>query len=436
MHLAVFGINHKTAPVELREKVSLDEAKCGILSRRLLDDAGISEVVPLSTCNRTEIYLVSSLPDVGRREVMVALSDIAAVGQSELEDCAYYHEGESAVQHIYRVAGSLDSLVVGEAQIMSQIKDAYHMAHECESTGILLNRLFRHALEVGKRVRTETRIGENPVSVSSVAVEMARKVFDDLQGRTALLLGAGKMGGITATHLVSHGISNFIVSTRSFSHAEEMAHRFNGLAVRFEELGDYLHLADIVISSTGAPHYILHRGEVEQAMRQRHNRPIFFIDIAVHRDIEPGVNDVNNAFLYDIDDLNDVAAANAAQREKEARKAVSIIAEEVNEFIHWLSSLDVVPTITALREKAERIKNGELEKALTKFDADLTTEDRNRLEAMASGIVNKMLHAPTIELKRAANERGGYLYIESMRRLFKLNGTNKKDRHKHEHKKD
>ena len=425
MHLAVLGINHKTAPVELREKVSLNEDMCGILSQHLLDDEGISEVVPLSTCNRTEVYVVALRPEKGRREVMAALADIASLEFREFEDCVYYHEGETAVKHLYRVAGSLDSLVVGEAQIMGQIKDAYHAAHERESTSVLLNRLFRHALEVGKRVRTETHIGENPVSVSSVAVEMARKVFDELEGRTAMLLGAGKMGELTGTHLASHGIANFIVSNRTFARAEEMAAKFDGRAVRFEDLNDYLHMADIVISSTGAPHYVLRKGEVERALRKRHNRPIFFIDIAVPRDIDPGVNDVYNAFLYDIDDLNDVAAANAAQREKEARKAEGIITEEVDNFIHWLSSLEVVPTITSLREMAEEIKDGELKKMLAKFDGDLTEKDLNRIEALASGIINKLLHGPTVELKRAANERGGYLYVESMRRLFKLNGGNK-----------
>jgi len=432
MHLAVLGINHKTAPVELRERVSLDDEKCGILSQRLLDDAGISEVVPLSTCNRTEIYLVAARPDVGRRETMSTLASIADVDLTDLEECSYYHEGDLAVSHLYRVAGSLDSLVVGEAQIMSQIKDAYHGAHKRESTSVLLNRLFRHALEVGKRVRTETRIGENPVSVSSVAVEMARKVFDDLDGRTAMLLGAGKMGELTATHLNSHGITNFIISNRTYSQAEEMARKFDGRAVPFEDLSDYLPLADIVITCTGAPHYILRKGEVEKALRARHNRPIFFIDIAVPRDIDPGVNDVYNAFLYDIDDLNEVAAANAAQRRKEARKAEAIIDDEVTNFGHWLSSLDVVPTITALREMAEGIRDIELEKALSRFDGDLSDKDRQRIEAMASGIVNKMLHGPTVELKRAANERGGYIYVESMRRLFKLNGIKKKSRRRDE----
>jgi glutamyl-tRNA reductase len=436
MHLAVLGINHKTAPVELREKVSLNDDKCGSLSRHLLDDVGISEVVPLSTCNRTEVYVVASRPEVGRREVMTALAEISQVELRDLEECAYYHEGETAISHLYRVAGSLDSLVVGEAQIMGQIKEAYHAAHERESTSVLLNRLFRHSLEVGKRVRTETRIGENPVSVSSVAVDMARKVFEDLEGRTALLVGAGKMGELTATHLVSHGVTSFIVSNRTLSRAEEMAEKLNGRAVPFEEINDYLPMADIVISSTGAPHYVLRKGEVERAIRRRHNRPIFFIDIAVPRDIDPGVNDVYNAFLYDIDDLNEVAAANAAQREKEARKAEVIITEEVNDFLHWLSSLDVVPTITALREMADKIKDGELEKTLAKFDADLTDKDINRIEALASGIVNKMLHSPTVELKRAANERGGYLYVESMRRLFKLNGNKRKERQKSDDFKD
>ncbi len=425
MHLAVLGINHKTAPVELREKVSLDGEKCGVLSQKLLDSAGVLEAVPLSTCNRTEIYVVVSRPETGNREVLAALAHLAGVDREELEDSSYYYEGESAVRHLYKVAGSLDSLVVGEAQILGQIKAAYHDAHARETTSVLLNRLFRHSLEVGKRVRTETAIGENPVSVSSVAVEMAKKVFDNLEGRTVMLLGAGKMGELTATHLLSHGISSIMVGNRTFSRAEEMADRFNGQAIRFDDLADYLPLADIVISSTGAPHYVLRKGQVEKAMRQRHNKPIFFIDIAVPRDIDPGVNDVYNAFLYDIDDLNEVAEANAVARRKEAQKAEKIIGEEVLNFTQWLSSLDVVPTITALRQLVEEIKEAEVARALSKFNGDLSEEDRNRIEAMASGIVNKILHSPTVELKRASNERGGYLYVESMRRLFKLNGHKK-----------
>jgi len=212
-----------------------------------------------------------------------------------------------------------------------------------------------------------------------------------------------------------------------------MAGKLNGRAVHFEDLNDYLPMADIVISSTGAPHYVLHKGEVERAIRQRHNRPTFFIDIAVPRDIDPGVNDVYNAFLYDIDDLNEVAGENAAQREKEAHKAEEIIVEEVGRFSLWLSSLDVVPTIAALRDMGERIKQGELEKTLSKIDSDLSDKDIERINALASGIVNKMLHEPTVELKKAANERGGYLYVESMRRLFRLNGTKRKERRTSDH---
>lgn len=430
MHLAVLGINHKTAPVELREKVSLNADKCASLSGQLLAETPIVEIVPLSTCNRTEIYIVASQPETGRREVLEALGETAGVALHELDACAYFHEGENAVAHLYKVAGSLDSLVVGEAQIMGQIKDAYHAAHENETTSVLLNRLFRDALGVGKRVRTETRIGENPVSVSSVAVEMVRLVFEELDDRTVMLLGTGETSQLTATHLISHGVSKFIVSNRTFSKAEEMADELGGTPVRFEEIADYLPMADIVIASTGAPHYVLHKGTVKKAMEKRHNRPIFFIDIAVPRDIDPGVNDVYNAFLYDIDDLNEVAQQNAAGREKEARKAEHIIIQETDSFMHWLSSLDVVPTITALREKAERIKDGELAKTLSRMELELSEKEKHQVEAMASAIVNKILHAPTVELKKVANERGGYLYVESVRRLFNLNG---KSGHHHKH---
>jgi glutamyl-tRNA reductase len=393
----------------------------------LLDNESITEVVPLSTCNRTELYAVASRPEVGRREMLAALSQMTGVDKRELEGCIYFLEGEHAVTHLYKVAASLDSMVVGEAQILGQIKEAYQVAHERESTSILLNRLFRHSLEVGKRVRTETKIGENPVSVSSIAVEMAKKVFEDLSGKTVMLIGAGEMTELTARYLVSEGISNIYVSNRTFERAGEMAEKFDGQAVPFESLSDYLPITDILISSTGAPHYVVRKGQVERAMRMRRNQPIFFIDIAVPRDVDPGVNDVNNAFLYDIDDLNDVAKANARSREKEARRAEGIIGQEVSSFIRWMSSLEVVPTITALREMAEEVKQSELERAFGKID-NLSDDEQNRIEAMASGIVNKILHGPTVELKQAANERGGYLYIESMRRLFRLNGkTEDKD---------
>ncbi len=425
MHLAVLGINHKTAPVELREKVSLSEEKCGALSRRLLDGNGVLEIVPLSTCNRTEVYVVAARPEAGQKEILASLALIGEVPVDGLEECSYFHEGDGAVRHLYRVAGSLDSMVVGEAQIMGQIKDAYRLAHKQESTSVLLNRLFRHALEVGKRIRTETAIGENPVSVSSVAVEMAKKVFEDLGGKAVLLLGAGKMSELTATHLLSQGIATILVGNRTLSRAEALADKFHGKAIPYDDLVDYLPLADIVISSTGSPHYVLRKGEVERALRRRHNLPIFFIDIAVPRDIDPGVNDVNNAFLFDIDDLNEMARANAVARAKEAEKAEKIINQEVENFSQWLASLDVVPTITALREMAEAVRQAEVAKALARFDGNLSEKDRNRIEAMAAGIVNKILHEPTVELKRASNERGGYLYVESMRRLFKLNGHKK-----------
>lgn len=431
MHLAVLGVNHKSAPVELREKVSLNEEMCALVSERLLDETPITEVVPLSTCNRTEVYIVASRPEVGRQEVITKLAEVAEVTLADLEKCVYFHEAENTVEHLYRVVSSLDSMVVGEAQILGQIKAAYHAAHSKESTSVLLNRLFRHSLEVGKRVRTDTRIGENPVSVSSVAVEMVKKVYDDLDGRSAMLIGAGKMSELTATHLIANGVSNVMVSNRTMNRARKMADKFDGQAVPFDDLNNFLPLSDIVICSTGAPHYVIRKGGVEQAMRKRHNKPIFFIDIAVPRDIDPGVNDVYNAFLYDIDDLNEVAAANASERKKEARKAEKIISEEVGKFSQWISSLEVTPTISDLRRKAEAIKEAELDKARKKLD-NLSEKELNQVEAMASGIVNKILHSPTVELKKAANERGGYLYVESMRRLFGLNGSGKRERDKDE----
>ncbi len=303
MHIVVAGLSHKTAPVEVREKLSFGENRLEEALHHLVAHEHLSEAVIISTCNRTEVYLV------------------------------------------YRVVSSLDSMVVGEAQILGQVKSAYSHAFEAGVTNVVLNRLFRQALSVGKKVRTETEIGESAVSISYAAVELAKKVFEDLEGRVVMVIGAGEMSELTAMHLVESGASSVLVSNRTFERAVEIAKRFGGKAVKFDAMLNHMVDADIVISSTGAPHFVLKREDVALIMHRRRGKPIFFIDIAVPRDIDPEVNKLDNAYLYDIDDLQAVVNTNIAERDREGQRAELIIDKEVEDFAAWLNSLEVVPTI-------------------------------------------------------------------------------------------
>jgi glutamyl-tRNA reductase len=300
VHVVVTGISHKTAPLALRERLTLDADATVVVARALLD-AGACEAVALSTCNRTELYVYAKDSLLARDAALEELARHAGVAVAELAPSAYSYSGDGAIAHLFRVTCSLDSMVVGEAQIVAQMKSAYQTACEGGCTSVVFNRLFRHALEVGKRVRTETAIGERPVSVSSAAVELSRQVFGKLQNRRALILGAGETSELTATHLRGHGVDKLLVSNRTFAAAEELAARVGGRAVPWEALEEHLAAADIVISSTSAPHHVLTREHVERAMKRRKHRPIFFIDIAVPRDLDPEINRVDNAYLYDIE---------------------------------------------------------------------------------------------------------------------------------------
>lgn len=331
----------------------------------------------------------------------------------------YYHDSHEALHHLFRVAASLDSMVIGEAQILGQLKEAYTCSFEAEGTNVVLNRLFRHSFAVGKRVRTETEIGDSAVSISYAAVELAKKVFEDLRGRRAIIIGAGEMSELTTKYLVANGVSSVLVANRTYERAVELAERFSGRAVKFDELPEYIARADIIISSTGAPHYVIKKEDVAKAMQKRRNNPIFFIDIAVPRDVDPEVNNIYNAFLYDIDDLQSVVDANLSERAREAKKAEVIVEKEVEKFISWLSSLEVVPTISALKEVAEIIRQQETEKVFNKLGS-LTERDKNIINALTSVIVNKLLHQPIVRIKECAERKDGYLYIESLRHLFDL----------------
>ncbi|MDO8885939.1 glutamyl-tRNA reductase [Candidatus Oleimmundimicrobium sp.] len=420
MHIIVVGLSHKTAPVEIREKLTFPLQDQEGPLQHLVSYESIAEGVILSTCNRTEIYVLASDLNKGKADILNFLSSFCDLDQDKILNYLYFKHQEKAVHHLFMVVSSLDSMVVGEAQILGQVKDAYQCAFENQATSTIFNRLFRETLSVGKKVRTETGIGENAVSISYAAVQLAKKVFGNLNGHTVLVMGAGEMSELTAQHLMANGVNSVLVTNRTHERAVDLAKKFNGKAIGFDDYHNYLQDADIVISSTGAPHYVIHRDVVAEAMRKRKNKPIFFIDIAVPRDIEPEVGELYNVFLYDIDDLQSVVNTNLAERNKEAVKAKRIIDKELNKFISWVNSLEVVPTISALKREAEEIRASETEKILSKMQ-DISSKDKNLINTLTSAIVNKLLHKPIVSLKESSNRKDGYIYTESARYLFGLN---------------
>jgi glutamyl-tRNA reductase len=338
----------------------------------------------------------------------------------EMERCLYVHADQEAVRHLFRVSSSLDSLVMGEPQILGQVKDAYHRAVEKNATGMVLNKLLHHAFRVAKRVRTETAIANNAVSVSYAAVELAKKIFGNLEGKTVLLIGAGEMSELAARHLINHGVGKFLIANRTYARALEMADTFQGQAVEFHDLATRLGDADIVISSTGATGYVITREMVAQALHGRKkNRLLFLIDIAVPRDIDPAAGEIDNAFLYNIDDLQEVVDDNVKSRRQEAERAETIVEEEVEKCRAWMSSLLVVPTIVSLRQKVEGIVKGELDKSAS-WMRNLDDEARKNVEIMAAAIVNKIIHDPITSLKDDSQENGLTSSLVMVRRLFKL----------------
>lgn len=419
MHIIVAGLSHKTAPVEIRETVTFPEQILSDALHMLTGYPSINEAVILSTCNRMEIYVVASDPDKGKDDVIRFISDYHSLERDKLEKYLYFREGKNAILHLFRVASSLDSMVIGEAQILGQVKTAYNAAFEAEATSTVMNRLFRHGFLAGKRVRTETEIGESAVSISYAAVELAKKVFESLTGRTVMLIGAGEMIELTATHLLSNGVSNVIVTNRTYERAESLAQKYNGVAVRFNDFVDQMVYADIVISSTGAPHYVVTKDHVNFVMQKRKNKPIFFIDIAVPRDIDPAAAKIYNVFAYDIDDLDSVVQTNLEERKKAATIAEEIVEHEVANFSSWLATLEVAPTIASLRRMAEEVRQKELEKHLRKLP-NLSDAELNTVNALTSAIVNKLLHQPIVKAKECSTRKDGYLYIESLKVLFNI----------------
>lgn len=420
------GLSHKTAPVEIREKLSISQSKLPEALAMLLSKSSISEAVILSTCNRTEIYAVADDIEQGKQDIIDFLSEYHQFDREAFLNSLYFLTEEQVVRHLFRVASSLDSMVIGEAQILGQVKEAYNTAYENKATSLVLNRLFRHAVECGKRVRTETAIGESPVSVSYAAVQLAKNVFETLENRAVMVVGAGKMSILTIKHLISNGANPIMVTNRTFEKAEEIACEFNGVAVPFEEKFEKMVQADIVISSTGAQDYVITAEDVRNIMRKRKGRPLFFIDIAVPRDVDPKASEIENVFVYDIDDLKHVVDENLKERKKEAEKAEKIVEEEVSEFLSWLASLDVVPTIKELNRIAQEIKEKELEKALRRLNG-LDEDQVEVVKALAHGIVNKLIHTPIVRVKEAAAKKRGYRYVVALRYLFGIDESGKGD---------
>jgi glutamyl-tRNA reductase len=417
--LFVCGLNHRTAAVEVREQLAVDEDKLREVLRELSERGEVREAVVVSTCNRVELYAVADVPGEARTRVFRALCGHRGVDPAAVEPCLYTHTDVEAVRHTFRVAASLDSMMIGEPQILGQVKDAFALAQACETVGPTLHSLFTRAFAVAKRVRTETEIGRHAVSVAFAAVELARKIFDGLSGRAVLLVGAGKMGEAAARHLLEQGAFPVYVANRTWSRAQDLARALSATAVPFESLGTAIASADIVITSTGAPQPIVSRAMVAQVMQERRSRPLFFIDIAVPRDVDAGVDGLDDVYCYDIDDLRQVVDANIRERLREAHRAETMVEREAAKHVARLAEADVVPTIVSLRERLEGIRTGELRKALARVP-DAGPETRAAMEALSSAIVNKILHAPITKLRESSRDGGGRSWTELVHELFGL----------------
>ena len=417
LHLA--GLNHKTAPVELRERVAFDAAVLDTCLRELKHFKGLEEGLILSTCNRVEV-LVSATDDADARGcIETFLESTSQLVGSKLRSHLYHLEGKDAIRHLFRVASSLDSMVVGEPQILGQIKAAFSAAKQAGVAGNDLEFVLTRAFGVAKRVRTETEIGSSAVSISFAAVELAREIFGSLKDKKVLLIGAGKMSELAARHLKRSGIGEVLVTNRTRNRAEQMAELFSGKVVEYSEMLKALPGVDIAITSSGAPHFILTEQNMRPVMAARRHRPMFLIDIAVPRNIAPEVNSLEAVFLYDIDDLGRVVEKNLKGRQSEAEQAETIIAEEVEKILHRMEARKVTPTIVRLQEQVENWKKSELDRMRGKL-GELSPQQNEAVETLLRGVMNKMLHGPLSELRATAGKPEGELTAEMIRRMFKL----------------
>ncbi len=417
MNILVTGLNHKTAPVEVREKLAFDGEKLSKGLDALLKLPEVKGGIILSTCNRVELYTDVNDPEKAKLQIKDFLAEFHSLKREDMEKSLYFYTNEDAIRHIFRVASSLDSMIVGEPQILGQVKDAFEYALSRKCTSVVLNKLMKKAISVAKRVRTETRIAENAVSISYAAVELAKKIFTRLDDKTFILLGAGEMAELAVKHLINNGVKNVVVANRTYERAVELAREFSGRAVPFDTFKEEMKHTDIVICSTGAPTYILNKKEMQQIMKSRKHKPVFIIDISVPRNIDPAINDLDNVYLYDVDDLQTVVDANILERRKEAARAEEIVLEEVEKFKKWLNSLDVVPTIVALRNRAEEIKRAELNRLLNRLQG-VNDHQKQLIEYAMTALVNKLLHPPTVVLKEDREDRD--ILIAAIKTLYNL----------------
>lgn len=419
MYILLAGLSHRTAPVEIRERFAF----CGLdLDRaydRLKKEASLEGAVIVNTCNRTEVYATARDIEQGMEALFAFLQEFSGMDKAGLQEYFYRPTCYDAIMHLFRVASGLDSMIVGEAQIIGQVKEAYQKAMECQASDSVLNTLFQRAIHVGKKVRTDTNLDRHPVSVSNAAVELARQVLGDLGNKSVLVVGAGEMSEMTTRYLVTQGVNSVIVSNRSYDRALEMAGQFGGRAVRFDRLPDELLDADIVISCTAASHYVMRCDNCREVLAARRGKRIIMIDIAVPRDIDPELQNIDGVYVYDIDDLQDVMDHSLLQRQKAVQEAEKIIADELVKFNEWLGSLYVVPVITALKTRVETIKQNELRRALNRM-GKISEREKNIISTMAHAIVNQILHDPIVNLKEMAVSQQGHLYAEVVKKLFAL----------------
>lgn len=419
--IIIVGLNHRTAPVEVREKVAFESSLLGDSLRRLHALPSIKEGVILSTCNRVEVVAAAPEQQGALRDIQSFLAEHESVKERRpLEEHLYTYCGDVAVRHLFRVAASLDSMVVGEPQILGQLKHYYLAAQKAGTVGTVLHRLFHRSFFVAKRVRTETGIASRAVSVSSVAVDLAKRIFDRLDDKTVMLIGAGKMGNLLARHLQRSGVRSLMVTNRTFERAVELADQFRGSPIRFEDYPRYLRLADLIVGCTGSAEVLLGSETVEAALKERKRRAMFFIDLGDRRNFDPGINQIDNVYLYTIDDLKTVAEENLQERSSEVNRAEEIVDEEVLGFLRWLESLEQVPTIVALRRRLEDIRQREMEKSLGTSLKGLSEKERRALEDMTLAMINKILHAPITRLKGLSEEQEEALYIDALKKLFDL----------------
>jgi glutamyl-tRNA reductase len=421
--IVIVGLNHRSAPIDVRESVAFENSYVADALARLHGYPSILEGVILSTCNRVEVIAAAADEKSALSEITSFLAAQKAQRHAgALDDHIYTYRDAEAVRHLFRVAASLDSMVIGEPQILGQLKQYYDTAQRAGTVGAVLHRLFHRSFSVAKRVRSETGIGSGAVSVSSVAVDLAKRIFDRFDDKTVMLIGAGKMGDLMARHLQSVGVKTLMVTNRTFERALAIAENIQGNPIRFEDFVRYLAMCDLVIGCAGAPDILIDASTVEKVLRERKHKTMFFLDIGDRRNFDPLINDLDNVYLYNIDDLKSVADENLQERASEAEKAEEIVRDEVQGFVRWLASLEQVPTITALRQRFEEIRQREIEKSLGGNLKDLSAEQRLAVQEMTMAMVNKMLHGPISQLKKNSEieDEDATLYVAALKKLFNL----------------